>query len=242
MNKFSTFGLSLTILLFALLFVNLAYAQEKPQPMSVSGGLGYFMFGGNILSIGDLNTRLENKGLPKFKSTFTSVGGGGHAIINNFVIGGEGHGLFGKEVTNPKHTLDISAGYGVANFGYVIYSKGGLLVYPMIGIGGYGLSFTISERSIPTFDDVLDSLKGHIQLSTGSFVVHIALGTVYFFLPGKNDNTKGGVLLGLQIGATFVPVAGDWNMSDIKVTGGPSTGLTGAYVRIMIGGGGIVYK
>ncbi len=225
-----------TLLIFAQITT---YSQEQKASERINGGMGYFMAGGHILSISSLNTRLANRGYPKFSSTFTSFGGGGHAVISNFIIGGEGHGIIGSDQTNDKSTLSLSAGYGLVDFGYLMYSKGGLSVYPLVGFGGAGLSLNISQRQIPTFDEVLDSLKGHVELSTGSFLLHFAIGVDYLLSFGKQEDSRGGLLIGLRIGATFTPVAGDWKFDEIKVANGPSVGINGVYLRLMFGGGGI---
>lgn len=218
------------------------YSQEQKPKERIYGGMGYFMTGGQILSIGSLNKRLEAKGYPGFSSTFTSFGGGGHAIISNFIIGGEGHGVIGSDKTNENSTLSLNAGYGVVDFGYLIYSKGGLSVYPLVGFGGAGLSLSLSQRTIPTFDEVLDSLKGHVELSTGSFLLHIAIGVDYLLTFGKEEEARGGILIGLRVGATLTPIAGDWKLDEIKVSSGPSVGVNGVYVKLMFGGGGIAAR
>ncbi len=75
--------------------------------ITLHGGAGYFMPGIQILSIGDLNSKLESKQYPKLSTSFTSFGGGGHAIIYNFVVGGEGHGLVGKDASNDNYTINF---------------------------------------------------------------------------------------------------------------------------------------
>lgn len=226
---------SLFLLLFAL---NIALSQENNTNENLYGGAGYFMPGVQVLTLSNLNSKLESKGYPKISTSFTSVGGGGHAIIANFVVGGEGHGIIGKDVTNDKYTLNLSGGYGIFDLGYVIFSKWGLNIYPMVGIGGSGLTLSITERTIPTFDEILDNPKGHIEMTTGSLLLHFAIGADYIVSFG-GESPKGGVLIGLRAGLTYTPVAGDWKMADVKVASGPETGLTGAYVRLKIGGGGV---
>lgn len=217
---------------------NFSYGQEEKATQKVYGGAGYFMPGVQILSIGNLNSKLESKGYPKISTSFTSAGGGGHAIIANFIVGGEGHGIIGKDVTNEKYTLNLGGGYGIFDLGYVIFSKWGLNLYPIVGIGGSGLTLSITERTIPTFDDILENPKGHIEMSTGALLLHFAIGADYIVSFGGNE-AKGGVLIGLRAGFTYTPVAGDWKMADVKVSGGPETGVNGVYIRLMIGGGGL---
>lgn len=243
MKTFSNFICAIGILFFLQnTFAIDIFAQEDVKTAKISGGVGYFMPGVSFLNINKLNTTLQNKGYPKFPSSFSSFGGAGQAYISNFIIGGEGHGLIGKEQTNDKITMNLSAGYGLFNVGYVLYSTGGLLIYPLFGLGGSGLSLSLTDRYIPKFDDVLDSLKGHVELSTGSFILHFAIGTEYLITFDKGEKSRGGIVIGVRAGILFTPVAGDWKMDDYKVIGGPETGVTGFYIRLLIGGGGIQRK
>ncbi|MFN3780670.1 MAG: hypothetical protein ACK4SO_00670 [Candidatus Kapaibacteriota bacterium] len=87
------FNLAIVIAILFVIAQVATYSQEQNSPRRINGGMGYFMAGGQILSIGSLNTRLAERGYPKFSSTFTSIGGGGHAVVSNFIIGGEGRGI-----------------------------------------------------------------------------------------------------------------------------------------------------
>ena len=53
-----------------------------------------------------------------------------------------------------------------------------------------------------------------------------------------DEKGKGGMVLGVRAGYTFSPFKGDWNMDDLEISGAPETGITGPYIRLMIGGGG----
>lgn len=238
----SNFKQALLCALLALVlnfFSTSIFSQDENDLKKLFGGVGYFTPGASILTISKLNSELSSKNYPKFNNTFSSVGGGGHAIISNFIIGGEGQGLIGKEQTTDKRTLNIAGGYGVFNLGYILFEKNGLMIYPIVGLGGSGLSISITERMIPKFSEVIDSLKGHIELSTGAFMLNFALGADYLISLDRQENTHSGVLVGIRIGFTFTPVAGDWKMDDVKVSSGPETGLNGVYIKLLIGGGGI---
>ncbi|MCX7907937.1 MAG: hypothetical protein N2560_00245 [Ignavibacteria bacterium] len=240
-SNFKIFVLSFLIISIQSLNFSLL-CQEEPNGKKLNGGMGYFMPGVSILNIKDLNSTLASKNYPKFSSSLTSFGGGGHAIISNFIIGGEGHGMFAKEQTTDKVSLNLGAGYGVFNLGYVLFSSGGLMVYPLVGFGGSGISLSLTERYIPKFEQVLDSLKGHVELSTGGFLLHFAIGADFLITFDNSEKAHGGVMVGLRAGFLYSPIAGDWKMDDVKVSGGPEIGLTGAYIRLLIGGGGFGKK
>ena len=203
------------------------------------GGRGYFMCGGSIVDIDALNSRLEGKGYSKFSDSFFSLGGGGYAVINRVIIGGEGHGLIGRDETSGNYKTSLSAGYGFFDLGYIVYSTGYLNVYPLLGLGGGGINFKIVEREAPSFDEVLDDPKRSIELSTGGFLLNVALGTDYLLKLGEDEEGEGGFVFGLRVGYTLAPVKGDWDMDGTEISGGPEVGITGPYIRLMIGGGGI---
>lgn len=239
-------ALTLGAMVIASIFLcPIAQAQETAQEMAVhnkkGGGRGYFMFGGSIIDIKSLNSKLDSKGYPKFPDNFISLGGGGHGIIGKVIIGGEGHGLIGRETTGGSKTYktSISAGYGFFNFGYIVYSTKGLSVYPLLGLGGGGMSFKIVEReTIPSFDDVLNNPKRSANLSTSGFLLNLALGTDYLLKLEEDKKREGGLVFGLRIGYTFALIKGSWKMDGIEISGGPEIGITGPYIRLMIGGGG----
>ncbi len=126
----------------------------------IKGGKGYFMLGGNIIDIQNLNSRLETKGYPKFSDKFISLGGGGHSIIGKVIIGGEGHGLIKKEASNENYKSSLGVGYGFFDLGYIVFSTENLSLYPLLGLGGGGMSLKIMEKEThPSFDDVLNNPK-----------------------------------------------------------------------------------
>lgn len=226
----------------SLFIVGIAQSQEVTSEAKKEEGRGYFMFGGSILDIDGLNSRLESKGYSKFSDNLFSLGGGGHGMINRVIIGGEGHGLFGGEkestISGETYKTSLTVGYGFFNMGYILYSMDDLNIYPILGIGGGGMSVKIAEREAPSFDEVLDNPRRISTLSSGGFLIKLALGADYLLKLAEDESGEGGLIFGLQIGYTFTPIKGDWQMGEIDVSGGPEVGITGPYIRFMIGGGG----
>ena len=140
------------------------------------GGGGYFMVGQDLLNIDNLNSRFEDSGYHDFSGNFISLGGGGHGVHGRLIIGGEGHGLIGTEsyenvISEKKYDTSITAGFGFFNIGYEVFSTGNLGVYPLIGLGGGGLSIFITEKGVDTFDEVLEEPGRGSILSTGGFLL-----------------------------------------------------------------------
>ncbi|MEO0294212.1 MAG: hypothetical protein ABIN61_08360 [candidate division WOR-3 bacterium] len=231
-------------LIFILLIMNLTFFFGKKlvaQNMN-GGGAGYFMLGGNIIKLENLNSELEKNGYSKLEENFFSLGGGGYGIIGKVIIGGEGHGLIGKEVTSGSYKTLISAGYGFFNLGYIAYSNTNLNIYPLFGIGGGGISLRILEEGSLSFDEVLANPKRGVELSKGSLLLNLAIGGDYLLGLKENEEAKGGFILGVRLGYTIAPINGNWEMKGIEISGGPDLGVTGPYIRIQFGGGGFGFK
>jgi hypothetical protein len=214
------------------------YAQDSGQTSKI-GGVGYFIFGGKMINLSSLNTKLESKGYPKVSNNFISLGGGGHFTIKRFIIGGEGHGFFSKETQNIGYRASIGGGYGFFNVGYLVYHTKGLSVYPLLGLGGGAISLELAEKGIsPSFDDLLSNPRGQSVVSVGGFLVNLAVGLDYFLALGRSERGEGGLDFGLRLGYIFSPLMGSWRMSGVAVSGGPSVAPTGPFIRLTIGGGG----
>ncbi len=224
-----------------LILSSLSLAQEKATKSG--GGRGYCMMGWSTLDLDELNVRLKSKGYTEFSNNFFSIGGGGHGIINKLIIGGQGGTLIGGEETVNLNggTLKTSVigGYGLFDVGYLVYSKKGLNVYPMLGMGGGGLTFTIKEISTPSFEDLLENPKRKVELIYGGFLVNVSLGVDYLIKFAEDEKGTGGLIVGFKAGYMLAPFTHDWKMDENDVTGGPDIGFNGPYVKIMFGGGGM---
>jgi hypothetical protein len=120
-----------------------------------------------------------------------------------------------------------------------VYSTEDLRVYPLLGLGGGGMSLNIVERGTsPSFDEVLDDPKRDVELSTGGFLLNLALGTDYLLKLGGDEKEESCFIFGLRTGYIFAPIKGNWEMDGVDISGGPDVGITGPYIRLMIGGGG----
>lgn len=234
----------IVVAVVSILFANISQGQEIAPTAKEGGGMGYSMFGWSTIDIKALNSRLESKGYSNISDNFISFGGGGHGIINNkVIIGGEGHGVFGKEVTSGNYKNSINVGYGFFNLGYIVYSVKELRFYPLLGLGVGGMNLKIVEKVTSlSFDDVLDDPKRRVELSTGGFLLNLALGIDYLLKLGEDEKGKAGLIFGLRAGYTLSPFKGGWDMDEIEISGAPEIGITGPYIRLMIGGGGFGKK
>ncbi len=225
-----------------LIAVN-GYSQENTTEEKENGGMGYAMFGTGTLDIEALNTRLQESGYGSMSDNFTSFGGGGHAIVDRLIIGGEGHALLGKDMSSGEYKFSMAAGYGFFNVGYIIYRIQDLNIYPLLGIGGGGISLKIAEQgTAPTFNEILENPRKSSELSTSAFLINFAIGADYLLELGKKEKERGGLVFGLRAGYTFALFKDDWYMNENQVPGAPELGISGPYIRFMFGGGGMGVK
>lgn len=201
----------------------------------------YASFGNSIVNIKNLNTNLENLGYSKMSDNFVSVGGGSHAISNGLVIGGEGHSISGKKTKSKEYETSISILYGFFYLGHSLYSTDNLILYPSVGIGAGRFNLKILEKGSLTFNEVLKGPRRSTRLSTGGLLINPSLGFDYLLSLRKTEKNSSGIVIGLRAGYIFAPVKGNWSMEGMKILEGPKIGVSGPYIRLIIGSGGISY-
>lgn len=228
-----------TIVLLTIFSTNFAVSQEKNTEAKKEEVRGYLMLGGSTLDIDPLNDRLVSKGYASFSDKFYSLGIGFLRKKNsNWLFGPEGHVLIVEEkekaMPNGNHTVSLIGAYGFFNVGYALVTSGGLNIYPLIGFGGGGTWLNIGKNN---FDDILEDPERSAEIFTGTFLLNFALGADHL-IKFKEDEKVEGMVLGFRVGYTYTPWKGGWWTDMIDIKGGPKTGMTGPYIRFMIGFGG----
>ncbi len=229
-------------------------AQEGPA------GRGAFQIGWHAPDIDGLNSSLSDAGFPTFDDAgFLTLGGFGFGTVGRVIIGGEGHGFLPREedTADGVYRSRLTGGYGLFNLGYVAWSSPRVDVYPILGVGGGGMSLEIIERSSPTFDDVLDDPGTSTTLTSETWLVSAALGVDWRFgghdarrdrtrdrirdrdRDEDDDRGRGGFFVGLRGGWMWAPGDVNWELDELNdVAGGPDTVPDGFFVRVSIGGWG----
>jgi hypothetical protein len=233
----------------ALVLVALAGIQPVAA-QSLPGGRGAFQIGFQASDLDPLNARLTTAGLPAFEDGFVTLGGFGLGRAGRILIGGEGHGMLPREEDSADGTYRtrLSGGYGLFNLGYLAHSGPRLDVYPLVGIGGGGMSLEIVERTAPTFDDVLADPARSTRLASGTFLLSAAVGADLRLGGGDrdrrhrdrdDDGDRGGLFVGVRAGWLWAPGDTSWELDGLNdVAGGPAAGPEGFYVRVSLGGWG----
>jgi len=211
-------------------------AQEQPERRLPLELRGYASGGGLWLGLDDLNTAMNNQGYSQFSGAFLAKGGFGHILINRILLGGGGFALYRKNVTRVDTTAVLGGNVGLFHVGYVFLSKGILKSYALVGIGGGSLSLRVTEKSSADFKEVLSDPKRGSLLTTGGFLLELAVGADFFVKTEAHKNGDGGLLFGVQAGYSLAPGWGKWTMPDMDIADGPKLGLMGVFVRLFFGG------
>ncbi len=222
----------------AVLFLALLSIAGPGYGQRTGEGRGYLMAGAQGMDIGALNSRLRANGYDTFPGTFATFGGGGYGIMGRFVIGGEGVGVMGGSKSGTigadLFKTSLNGGYGLFRIGYIVARRGGLIVYPTFGIGGGGLSLEIDRRETVSFDSILQNPRRSARLGSGFLLLDLGVGADNMVVLNRRGNEEGGIVFGLHAGYLFSPYQSGWG----DALDGPDAAIQGAYVRLVVGGGG----
>jgi hypothetical protein len=202
----------------------------------------YAIGGLNRLSLNTLNHYLDKGEFPHAEKTHFCFGLGGHVIHNKLVLGLVFQRFLPrKQETEKEFTTSTSAKYTVLNVGYLVYSKKGLMIYPLAGLGLGELRLRITENNIQSFADIAGYQKGS-DSKTRSILVNLGAGADYFFNFNKKKKGKNNLMMGVRMGYLISTIKYDWRVNYAQVADGPAAGLTGPYFHVVIGLGGWVEK
>jgi opacity protein-like surface antigen len=219
-------------------------AGAAPAAAQAGHGSGisiYLMAGAQRIDPGALNHDLANRGQPVFGKTYASVGGGANLSLGRFVLGLEGAGLVQDQAESTAFDRTLSGGYALADVGYRVISADRFSLYPLVGVGGGGISFNTRRQGAPTFGQLLGSPDWEARLSSAQMVLQAGVGGDVVLWAGEKHGKPRHVSIGLRAGYTFAPVVGAWRLGSTDVVGGPDVKMQGPFARITIGFGGRVH-
>ena len=70
-------------------------------------------------------------------------------------------------------------------------------------------------------------------------MINVSIGADFFFLANKTENASGGWIMGIKAGYIYNASGNDWYFNNEQIVGSPNSGISGPYVRLVIGGGGL---
>ncbi len=194
----------------------------------ISGGFGYFDVGLRGVDITSVNDVLKDAGYDALPSSFLSLGGFGYRIRGKILLGGGGYGMLERKIESGDRVFAISGGAGFFEGGYMIARLGPMYLFPILSIGGGGISMTISDTTGISFQDAVQGGQfRQLELEGG----HIVLGArLTGFIP------MGGLVLTISTGYTYSPLF-YLKSPYVEVSGAPEASLSGFHISIGLGGG-----
>ena len=232
-KKSKTIPVIAFIVIFFLL-VTTALAQEN----GIRGGFGYFFLEGNSIDSGELNSSLKSHGYNRISDNFIGIGAGGHQRRNMFILY-DGHAVwyFPRKAHSTVGDIDyitsLNGFYGVYNFGYVIYEKNDLTVFPLVGVGFGALKMRIERKSKQSFGEILDNPQGNRIDTQGISIFNFAVATKKLLRIKEGRKSDRYLMFEFRAGYRLCPGKNSWE----NISGGPNISLSGPYILVMFGGG-----
>ncbi|TBR21329.1 MAG: hypothetical protein EPO63_08775 [Candidatus Nitrosotenuis sp.] len=200
------------------------------------GAVLYLMLGNNSLNLDSLNSRLSANGYSTIEKNFVMFGVGGHAVMDDWICGGEFHWMNQQKTSSGAYDLYVNGGYFLINGGYVVRRSDSYMIYPMAGIGLGTLSLNIQSTAAPTFDEALANPKSGTQLTHTSVVFNVAVAA-----DGLSPVIHAGGSLhmpftfGFRAGYLFSTPVGGWQSMEGNANGGPDLSFSGPYLQVIVG-------
>jgi hypothetical protein len=217
--------------------------DEDDEAPGINGGFGSFHIGYGYAPFGDLETMMPDEFRQDLSPHMLLLGGGGSAIINNWVIGGEGFSFMTPTVESNDLKASINGGMGFFNLGYVLYGNNGILLQPFLGIGGGGGSLTYALDEDLDVQDVQNSFT-QTEVEWGGFLGQVGLSAQYVFPSEAEEDRdepgseRGGFVLGLRAGYILSPPSDRFEYFGGDIDGGPDYFFNGGFFRLTLGFGG----
>lgn len=225
------------VMLLPLLAVN---AQEtKALQQKLNGGFGNFSLSVRQIGLNPLNDYLSQNGYGKISTVNMSYGGGGYFCVNNLLIGGGGEWIRSTSFSSPDNSGQITGGSGHFDIGYVLCKNKRSFLYSTVGAGGGGYSITIYSKSVkPDFNQQLNNPTGMVQLNAGGWLCNMQLGYNFFLRKAATD----GFFIGVKGGYSLSSDNNRFYQDNKVVNNSPSVNLSGFYLSLTLGGGGLFTK
>jgi hypothetical protein len=216
---------------------------SPPAPVSAAGpklaGIS-FVAGASLIDLGPINDRLREAGYPnKLPLAFPIIGGQGFGLFSRFLIGGSGTGFLSRSVDAPGGEVSASGAWGTFDFGYQLVRVNGLLLAPILSLGGYGMTINVRSKADTSFEGALENPTRSTNLTNKGVLGGVSMMANLIAL-GRGAAVPGarsGWSLGLRLGALYGIPYRDWQADGVKVAGGPTLGLRGGYAALSLGVG-----
>lgn len=232
--------LFVSILLSLFVYPNL-YGQALPESQKKRGGIGFLSIGYQGANPDQFNQTLTSFGYPDVSGTFTSLGGGGYAMIGKFVVGGHGHAATNPKSSYQNFEVGVEMAYSYVDIGYVLLSNHNLDVFPMVGAGTGRMTFEIAHDEWMPFTSLLSNPQTGTRINHNAFLLNVGVTATYLIDLGNDAFKRNGWMMGIQAGWMIDAFDNEWQLNENTITEVPEFGMGGPYIRIILGAGGFNY-
>lgn len=223
-----------------------AVSAGQASAAGTGRGMLYFDFGLHSNRMGDFQSYLDRSalGYPTLAKTFWTVGGGGMFMGRGLVVGLEGVCLLDRRRAANGRASELGGAFGVLQVGYTLIESERFTLYPLLGLGGGAFSWRVQNEVRPeSFEDAIRDPEKGSSLLNASFILQAALGADYWIRVKSGERATGYIVIGLRLGYAYSPFGRNWELltadQAVELADGPMLGITGPFVRLVIGCGGI---
>lgn len=206
-------------------------AQLFGPPDTTTGppkGSTAIAFGVQAMEVDAINLALQANGFPSMNETVVVSGLTSTVRFGRWDLSFTGGAIIGGRHESTAWRTEISGEAILVGVGFALIDAGRWRVVSSGGVGLTRVGFHVEERRGGTVDSTLaDPLRG-TDLSGQTAIWHAGLGAD--FKLGRWTGQKVG--LGLQVGYAKMFGETDWRADRNDLSGGPRTGVGGAYARL----------
>lgn len=234
-----------TLMMVCLLTIPICNQAQNAETKrnAAGGGGGGFTIGYGNMDIGELQNFLP-AGLKSLSSAQTLIGGSGHGLFGKFLIGGTGYAVSSSAVKTDTMTYSPGGGIGTFDIGYLLLNRRNLKMYPMLGLGGGGYGIQITRTGTFNAGKIAGSPARELNISHGGFVADLSFNIN--LIPNvefdEKEKSYGGFMCGLRLGFLFSMPHSDWTYAGGDISDGPEFCLNMLYLKLIIGGAGYQEK
>ena len=206
-----------------------------PHGVEAESAIG-FAFGGSTFDLDELDAALAAEGFSSLGSSGRTTGFSGYKLTDSGLVLGAEIQRAGQTVYNDSTKASVGVSSAMLLVGRVVYSRGDLRVFPLVGIGSSGVNVRMVRRAAtPTFAEVLAEPFRESIMNAGGLALQLAIGADHHLRFSKGHHGRAGLLVGLRVGYTYKPGEATWQMEGGDVLGGPSADTSGPFFRLHVG-------
>lgn len=223
----------LFIILQILIFIPLVYSKKQSTPGVYHGKL-FAGIGGAFFDFYDLNSRLNKTSYPSVGNEYLHFGANYQLIYNKVITDFEYYKIAINNNRNDTYKTSLQGEYGFVNIGFLVVSARHFQLYPLVGVGGGTINLEITQEGEFSFDNILQNSQNIVKMSKSGAVINIGLGADFIISVDKKKSSPA-FLIGIRGGYTYDTSGTEWTANGLAIDNGPAVGLSGFYVRLMLG-------